>query len=205
MVQIKKTKVYTINLLIIVLFFNCNYNTIKKLENYPKITKIFNYSEIQDLDIILTFFDTKISNEFKSSSIKESYSSYYRKSLNELDNGSLYIGFLYNEQIELINKIKKSTFKEIWNKGENFSKNDTLDLIYLRTDGKYAEFLKILGDENIAIKKYINDLTLHNDITPEQSYFFLNNYKSIDINDERIRLVLAIHYLTLSNIYGERN
>lgn len=176
----------------------------KSLGKSPAIMKLFNKTEMLDLEKILTFFDNQIFNKFKSKSLVQNYSLFYEKSLMRLDSGEIYLGFSYEKQNKLILELKESTFKKIWNLGKSYNKKDTTSIVNLKVDGNYIKFLKTLGKENIAIKKYVDDLIFNYDITPSQSYFFINNYESINIKDERIRLMIAIHYLTLNNIYGGR-
>lgn len=198
--MINKTLLFTI------LFISCNINKQEKktLEDYPLIIKTFNQSEISDLKKVLSFFDNEMRIEFKSKSIQKNYSSFYKKSLKELDSGRIYVGFTFKKQAKLIEELKETTFNGIWDVGKSFTEKDTINVINLKVKGVYAKFLKELGKENKAIKRYIDDLVFNYDITPEQSYFFINNYDSLDITDERVRLMIAIHYLTLNNIYGEK-
>jgi len=192
-------------LLLLLLLLSCCKED-KTLGKSPTIMKLFNKHEILDLERILTFFDNQIIGEFKSKSLRKNYSLFHEKSLKRLDSGEIYLGFSYEKQDKLILELKKSTFKKIWDLGKSYNNNnkDTTSIINLKVDGNYMKFLEIIGKENIAIKKYVDDLTFNYDITPSQSYFFVNNYDSIDIKDERIRLMIAIHYLTLNNIYGKR-
>lgn len=171
------------------------------LSQYPLIKETFNKSEIVDLEKILTFFDYQIHQEFKTKSIKDDYSFFYKKSLKDLENGIMYIGFSLRQQDSLFREINQKTISEIWNKGKSFKETDTVNIIYLKTDSKYIEFLKSLGKKNNYIKSYTDDLTNFLDITPHQSYFFTNNYDSLNFNDDRVRLIIAIHYLTLNDTY----
>lgn len=81
---------------------------------------------------------------------------------------------------------------------------DTLKYLDLRTDGKYAEFLKKLGKENEVVQEYYEELQASVGISPGMAAHLLMNPEDYDVNDVRVKLLVAIHYLTMNDQY-ERN
>lgn len=82
--------------------------------------------------------------------------------------------------------------------------DDTLKCITYSYNGKYLTYLEELGNENHLIQKYHEAYHFLGDISPTMVASILLDYKNYDIRDIRIRLVIAIHYLTLNDQFERR-
>ena len=113
--------------------------------------------------------------------------------------------FSFNKQKDLYTEITKETFNQVWNFEREWKQNstDTIKRINYNTQGKYAEFLRKLSEDSQVIESYYNSFESVGGISPS-AWTFLLMSKYYKIEDIRIRLVIAINYLTL-NDYAERN
>jgi hypothetical protein len=172
--------------------------------NDKLISKNFDYPEVLDLKRIVFFFDSQLKDKFESDSLLESYFLFHKKSLKDLDKGSVFLIMSVKEREELLKKISQRLFNDIWALGNSFDglTGEKKEILYLKTKGKYVNFLKDLGKENSIIRNYVNDLIRNKEISPNQSYIFIDDFESFDFKDDKVRLVMAIHYLTLNSYYN---
>ena len=92
----------------------------------------------------------------------------------------------------LFQQIDKSTYNEIWQYDSGTQK------ININTHGEYTNFLKSLSNSNVLIKQYYERLITAGGISPSMIALVKQNYSELDLNDENIRLFLAVHYLTIN-------
>ncbi len=172
------------------------------------ISNVFDDAEIRDLSKILTFFDEQICivQQIDNSRIKDCYQAYFERMKKAAKTGNIEIKIPFEEQQKMYSNMDESTFRQIWYFGKNWRRNlpDTIKSIGLKCDGKYAEFLKIVGNENNVIKEYYESLKACGDISPTMVADLMMNYKNYDINDVKIRLIIAIHYLTMNDQYERK-
>ncbi|MCK5676954.1 MAG: hypothetical protein KAH72_00555 [Flavobacteriaceae bacterium] len=193
-------------IIVLIISTSCgSYDLKQKSLKYSKgLNQSFEKKEINDLYKILNFFDNQIMSSFKSKSMIESYDLFNVKDLELKDEGLIFGNIPFSKQKELYSSINKSTFNEIWNLGKSFKENGReSSIVFIRTDGKYANYLQELGLKNNFIKIYIETIKNYNDIPPPLFYTITENYKNFDITDENIRLMIAIHYLTLNDNFHE--
>ena len=167
------------------------------------MTKTFSAIEINDLLIIQNFFDKSIGlTEYKNQKdLINAYIDFFKLNSNIGKVTDLKLPIDFKEQKDLYNQLDKRTFDDIWLIGSStkMDLNDTLKNIELNRHGKYMEFLKVFGKQNSVIDKYYNTLNVAGDISPAMVADMGIDYGSYDIKDPKIRLIIAIHYLTLND------
>jgi hypothetical protein len=100
--------------------------------------------------------------------------------------------------------------RHIWERDSpsgTFKYSDTLKYIdYNRINSKYPKFLKELGKEYELIKNYSESLETSGGISPIMigDILIIKKHHQYDLNDIRLQLVLAIHYLTLNDQYERK-
>jgi len=198
----------------ILLIWSCNAKQEIQLEKFKTITQTFNAKQVKGLNEILAFFDEEVckSAGIEGKEVLDCYQKYFEKLALSVETGNLEINISYPKQTEFLSKINPDLFQEIWNERQMIKFKDrmhkkippdTLQIIFLKLDGGYADFLKIFAKKNDKIKFYSNHLQAVSDISPSIVADVLMNYKDYDISDEHIRLVIAIHYLTLNYQYSK--
>jgi hypothetical protein len=197
-----------------------------ELKSNSTITKVFNDTEIEDLTLLMDFFENQIcSIENKNrSNVNECYNSFIQRLTKSAETGNLDIKISFNKQKDIYSQINDSTFNEIWHIGwmiepskqvdikdalappkdkesfeDVFGNSDTLSWIDLIPNGKYSLFLKEYGNESPVIKKYHQSLIDASTLSPGMVSSIMMNYDYYDIKDVRMKLVFAIHYLTLND------
>ena len=193
---------YIVTLLFLI---GCLNSCQKRLESSSTLTEIFNESEIQDFSKILEFFDNEVceSEKVDSNNIYDCYKIFFKRMSQAVETGNIEIKIDFDSQKKLYNKISDSTFNQIWWFGKSWSekKVDTLKYIDIRYDGKYVVFLNKLGRDYQVIEDYHKRFEAFGAITPSMINEIFVNYDQYDIKDERVRLMIAVHYLTIYDQY----
>lgn len=199
-------RIYQIIALIVLI--GCSTTSQEDLKSNSTITTVFNESEIRDLTKILEFFNEQICATQQVDIIKLSdcYQSFFKRMAEAEKTGNIEIKIPFEEQQNLYNQINESTFNEIWNFGKSWNRNspDTLKYIRFRYNGKYVKFLKELSNDDKIIKNYHDSFEAAGDISPSMIAGLLMNYDYYNINDLRVRLVVAVHYLTMNDQYERK-
>lgn len=196
---------YTVFLVLIISFLGFSCSKKQSLENDQLINQTFSKSEIRDLEIILDFFENQIcSNEnTESENVEDCYDAFFKRMRKSEYTGSVDINIPYSEQEEMYKQISDSTFNQIWtfNKAQNVDRKDTLKSITYNIDGTYFSFLRNLGEEYPRIQKYCYTFIACGYFSPTMVPDLLVNYEEYNIDDIKIRLFVAIHYLTMYDQY----
>ncbi len=199
-------RIYQIIALLILV--GCSGTNQEHLESNSTVTGVFNKSEIQDLAKILKFFDEQIcaTQQVDISKLSDCYQSFFERMEEAEKTGSIEIKIPFSEQQNLYRQINDSTFNEIWHFGKSSYRNspDTLRSISLKYNSKYVNFLKELGTDDKIIKNYYDNFKASGGISPSMVASLLVNYDNYNINDIRVRLVIAIHYLTMNDQFERK-
>jgi len=167
------------------------------------INAVFNKNEIIDLQKILNFFDKQICTivQGENKNINKCYISYLEQLYNDRESGNIKISIPFDEQKNIYKKLSDSTFFQIWSFNKYWYHNnlDTLRGIELNRHGKYAKYLKLVGLDYVQFNEYYEELQECGDMCPTMTTEVLVNYKDYKISDVRVKLFLAIHYLTLND------
>jgi hypothetical protein len=185
-------------------------NSFAQLSVDPTVKSVFDSTEIADLNNILTYFEDQICNIAPSSSnsLHDCYNRYsqYVQDAFEFDSAELYIN--YQNQLDVINSINRETFSQIWiylkiktpNKvTKELEPNDTIKLMDIIPYSKYSNFINIVSKTYPIISEYYNTLIECGGLCPTMISLFFLNPDELNIKDIRIRLIIAIHYITLNN------
>ena len=185
------------------LMFGCQTKQSDDLFKSAILSEAFSENEISDLKKVMKFFDDEIKLSFSSESLINSYSVFFKKSKEMMNEGQLYINISSSKQDSLFDNLNDNTINKIWVKGKRYNEKDTTEIISLDINSKYIQFLRSLSKKNNLIQGYVNQLIVAGDISPNKSFFFIQNFDSLNFNSEELRLIMAIHYLTLNNQFEE--
>ena len=204
MKYIKLTLFLTLSIL-----FSCQNGKTNKL----KSNQVFTESETVELISLLDKFDKEICRmESKSKdNFLDCYNSFFERILKEAETGNIKIGITRKNQQEIIESLNPNLRNEFWgygkgvmnrripNKNSNEAFPDTIKSIYL-TKGKYFKYLeKEISQISPKTKLYFERLSKVMDISsPSIVADIIKNYDEYEIADDRIRFLIAIHYLTMN-------
>ena len=199
----KKTILITF-LLVTNLF--CKPNSNMELMNNPDIIKVFSKEEISSLELIVDFFDSFILKKAKKNQdINQAYHEYFESidRSESIEDLRIHIGLTNSDNTkELIMTLKeKGIFKEIWKYSYEYDyiTKDTLSVnLAPNVQGKYMQFLELLGKHNNYISEYVNTIQSSDCIAPSLVAGFMKDfYKDVDFHKEVNRLIFAVHYITI--------
>jgi len=179
------------------------------LQTDSTINSIFTSEEINNLEKIMNFFSDQICKlEYIENHHTINCFESYCKNLKERTNAfsSVDLNLSLKEQKIFYDNIDSSTFNEIWHyeKGWKPKTNDTIIEIDIDPNGKYAKFLRSLGQDYSKVGEYYDDFESIGGISPTMIAELLINYKEFNFRDDRIRLLFAIHYLTMNDQFSEK-
>ena len=151
---------------------------------------IWTETELTELNTIVSEFDQILTAEYKTDSKKKAYLEY-----------SNYV--FQNDIIPILNGMEKLSsdlkkfvvFDKIWWKYTDSNS----EYFNLNTDSNYQIYLTEIGKTSDFIKDYTDRFNSASDIQPSVIAGFSKNIENLDLTDKNIRLIFAIHYLTLLN------
>jgi hypothetical protein len=178
------------------------------LESDKTINKIFNKDEVKDLETLVNFFENQIclGQNIDTPNKQDCYESFFKHMVQCEKTGEIILNISFEEQKKMYNQIRKKTFNEIWGLGwQTWNNNgEKLKLYGLQTKGKFVEFLHELSLDYPIIDHYYNTFIMAGDIAPSMVANIIMRHEELDTSDIRIRLMLAIHYLTMNDRYERK-
>lgn len=175
----------------------------------PDIQAIFTDTEIEDLETILDFFEGEICelSQVRRDSILDCYDEFFKNVSTAQSTGIIYIPVPFHEQLEMYKSLSPSTLQEVWLVGTavNQTTGDTTERFSLNVDGKYAEFLKALRRDYQILEAYQRSFLQERKMATPMIETLLYNFHLLNMKDIRIRLFVALHYLTLNDLYERKN
>ncbi len=112
----------------------------------------------------------------------------------------------FDKQTKLYETLSPSIFSEVWSFNKSLKYNaydsfDTLKSISYARNGKYVEFLTQIGKDYPIVASYLQSFQNAGDLSPSMVAGFLRDYDQFDLSDPKIRLIVAVHYLTSNDQY----
>ncbi len=165
------------------------------------IFEYFDKRESKELEKLLVAFDDQIAKD--ETSTNDSYEALLKMmSQAETSKELFYFSDSLFHSIDIAHFLSQNTFGKIWEYKDTKSAMDSENVnsqLFLKYDGAYQQFLKKLAEEEGGvIEDYYQSFEIAGDLSPAMVAMFQKQYTQLDIADERIRLVIAVHYLTLS-------
>jgi len=196
-----------LSLLLLFLLIGCAENAPRQgyLKSDDLIALHFNKYQIKDLETVMAFFEAEICPQLPTTpeAATDCYKA-FSKSLSDSGNfGDLKLGISLEKQIEVMASIRPVTFDAIWLDGKVKIQSDSTASFGLKYGSQYSNFLNSFGKENEAVKQYFDVFDQRGGMTPSMIASVLLEYEKFGLEDQRGRLVLAIHYLTLNRMFGE--
>jgi len=170
------------------------------LSNDPIVNKYFNKEEIEGLVKILNFFEDEIANQSATDNIIDSYELFFENIKPEMKLEEFDSIISFGVQKKFLSDLNPILFNEIWfyKKDYNPIIKDTVESIHYKWKGKYFDFLYAVSEKDKAIEEYFKDFTAVGDVSPSILAYSMMDYKKYDLKLERIRLIIAINYLTFN-------
>jgi hypothetical protein len=188
---------------------SCNKKQSSPLAADPDINTIFTEKEIEDLTIILDFFEKQICDltQTRSDSILDCYQAFFKNVSSAQATGIIYIPVPFHLQQEMYTRLSDAAFTDIWLKGTavNQITGDTTERLTLSYEGKYMSFLSALRRDYQILNAYQRSFTEQRTVSSVMIETLLYNYHLLNLRDVRMRMFVALHYLTLNDMYERKN
>ncbi|WP_299580306.1 hypothetical protein [uncultured Sunxiuqinia sp.] len=176
------------------------------LNSDASIDSIFTQNEIRDLEVLVGFFEKQISTKGTTEDLPSTYQAFFEKMAQTKKIGAIKLPLDFEEQQKIYQQIDPKTFDEIWLVSKAIThEGDTINTIQLNREGKYKRLLEALSTQNPTLLKYDYDLETAGDLSPAMVAHVIKKYPKYDISQPTVRLVLAIHYLTLNDRLKRNN
>ena len=188
---------------VLIILFNANCN--KSYENLlykdQLLKKHFSQDDVKMLNEILLFFDKVVKQNCQNkSNITKCYFKYLKRIKENYSTGDLGLNISPKEQKELFNRINAESFKKIWVYNKSFSREtDTKgEILSIKNQSEYIDFLKTMSEYDNTVKGYYEPYRSVGEMNAGSVSYVVHSYQKFNLDDEKIRLILAIHYLTLN-------
>jgi len=186
---------------------NCSVRQDQLADN-KTFRKTFSKTEIKDLQLLFDFFNKSICSEEEAQDLTSCYKDFFKRMEKSEETGDIQLNIPFGKQQKIYEQFSDSTFFEIWNYGISYRHRDapldTFRTVYFAPDGKYLEFLKRTGKNDKVIENYYESVVAAGDIPPSIIAGLLVNHKYYDIDDLRVKFIVAIHYLTLNDHFERK-
>ena len=167
------------------------------------LTQYYDTEEIEQLDAIVAFFDKHVLQACQGSdSLAVCYQQLFDRLLNS---DTLDVGVPFGEQNEFqLSNLDRSLFHSIWTYSASRAHEPNGDSQYYNDinynrGGQYWRFLREVSGAEPYFRKYVEPVEAAGDLPPSLYTGFAYNPSGLDFNDERHRLILAVHFLTVNN------
>lgn len=198
------------NLLISIFFIlgllSCSSSNHEQLLTDSTINSIYKTNEVEELSKILTYFQNEIcSKQLTSiSDTLECFRAYMDFLKSNMHSDSINLQINFSSQQEFYNEISQEMFTDIWEvswkiRSYSNSKKDTLKAIGYNSSGRFMELVKQTGNDHESIKRYHYAIESAGGLSPTAMGDLMAFPENYDISDVRIRLIIAVHYLTFND------
>ena len=182
-----------------------------------KGSDFFEQTEIKQLQQLLRLFDAEVCKaaNLASNDYLPCYDVFFQQTEQAADEGRIDTGISIESINEIMNQIPKGLKDKIWiwgtsfiYKGDNIpratAQRDTVPTLLLNIAGAYVKSLeKEVGPMDEGANFYVNRFLQVGDISPSMYQDVFKNYSKYQIQYEQVRLLIAIHYLTI--LYNQQH
>lgn len=200
---------FSILLTAIIILISCNPQkpNLLSAEMGGDIEKHFTKEEIKELEKVLAFFEKEVCDCVKTDyeDLENCYQGYFEKMVENEKTGVLNTCISPEKQKAFFENMNRAFFFEIWNIYEGVKlpqkpgQEKEMIPVLGWSRGKYLKYLKDISRGDHKIEQYITWFESVHDISPSMIADLIINYKEYDIQKTEIRLMIAIHYMTLTD------
>lgn len=193
-----KNKFYISYLLILIIGFECSSKSDREIQFKNNTFDVFNKEERVDLEVLIRSFENCLG---ESTNKEKLYSDFFVEINTITTVGKLLfvIDSIFGEE-KIDELISEDTFSKIWiEEVRPGSKSASKTSLSIDINSPYAKYLKKLAEKKGGIvSDYYDSFIIGGCINPSMVAMVQKQYDLLDINDDEVCLLLAVHYLTLS-------
>jgi len=193
---------FKILIFLLIIFSGCT----SEKKNLLKDNNTFTVKETAQLNSFLEDFDNTIAKiqETGSSDIETNYYSFFERLRNQSKDGILNIGIDQESQNRLEARINKDLTDELWsrmyyNNVRSEALQDSCFRNIIHSRGKLFQFLETeVAPDYPVIHADVEKLRIAGETSPPLIATILFHYENYNIQDDRVRLFIALHYMGLN-------
>jgi hypothetical protein len=179
-----------------------------QLSDNKTFQQTFSQNEIQYLQLLFDFFNENICPAYETAKLTDCYTEFFKRMEEWAETDEIRLEIPFEKQEKIYENISEETFQEIWGFGKRWNSRevpqDYYRMVHYSPTGKYFEFLKKVGKNDQVIRNYYEIVDVTGDITPSLIAGLLLNYNHYNIQDIRVKFIIAIHYLTLNDQFERK-
>ena len=182
-------------------FLGCSTSKPEAIKDNLTFKQTFTTNEIQDLERLFDFFNQSICDDSIMANSNVCYQAFFQRMATTEGTSMSELNIPYSLQKQVYSEFGDSTFDQIWTIGwaVPHKSEDTLKSIMFKHDGKYVKFLKKVGETDSSINYYYQYFMEAGDLGPSMVEGVRVNHHYFDVEDIRVRFIIALHYLTLND------
>ena len=166
------------------------------------ITSNFTDKEMEGLKTVLSFFDRLLMKKYNANSPAKAYAAFMKNQAQTKSWKELYKHADLVDQktlVEFLSGINETTFYNIWmdNTYQHPETGEVLFVMGLSPNGHYKDFLQDMARITESLNSYQVVVLIDQRVTPETAREFVNTYKQLDYSRQSVRLLVAVHYISL--------
>jgi len=171
----------------------------------------FTTAELEDLQLLFDFFNSSMCSQQNSDDLNACYTEFFNRMEKTIESKNFELDIPIDQQKEVYQAFRDSTFYRIWSFGETqeYNFHDSIPLqgvfktVFFAHGDKYMEFLRRTADDYEIIAFYYDSILAEGGlIGPGLFASVLIDHDKYNLEDIRLRFIVAIHYLTLNDQYN---
>ncbi len=171
------------------------------LQNNPLLSDYYSERELEDLTILVNFFDDYVIRQTGESDLQGAYASFNKQ---QAAAAPISLNIPLDTVRAMFARVNLPVWNSIWEytSVETYRSRDSVRLIVpvigLKLHGAYWEFLLSLAKTDKQIEKYTKTIQLSGSLSPSLQGLYFNQFYNYPVDFTRVvnRLVAAVHYLT---------
>ena len=144
----------------------------------------FTAAEAEDLATLLAFFDREVCGD---TALAACYEHAFTKPL----------PIPFTQQKAMLDSLSSPLPYQIWVRGWQKQGTDSLAFLFYTPQDHYLAYLQSVAADEKTLEPYLSELTAYGDVSAKATRALLQAYQAAGVSDPRIRVVHAIHWLTL--------
>lgn len=170
----------------------------------------FTAAELEDLQLLFDFYNSSICTQQNSNDLNVCYAEFFNRMEKAKEAENFELAIPIDRQKEVYKSFQDSTFYRIWSfkTTQEYNFRDSIPLkgvfktVFFAHGNKYMEFLSRTADDYEIIAFYYDSILAEGGlIGPGLFASVLLDHDKYDLEDIRIRFIVAMHYLTLNDQY----
>ena len=184
--------------LFVILFVAAGCNKKDDIQSNETVLTVFSEAEAKDLQSIHDYF----SDQICKSTGKDNPADCFEKFIADLMAEAPSSGIAENpvdrtELDDFFRKLESGVFDKVWRRNEAYDEEGlNHETISMKPFGEYGRFLELVGKDDPAIREYHTDLGRAGTLSATMVASVMLFPAKYNVSDCRVRLVLAIHYIT---------